>query len=328
MSEKQPEGDGGGQRLVLENEAMRLEVLPELGGKIASMTLGHGAAATGGTLLQGPLRPYEPRTPTIPFDHADGSGWDECLPSIGPCTVAYGDGKTARIEDHGDVWRLRWTVDEAEATRLRMHVACTSLPLEFERTLRLEGATLHVDYSVRNTGDAPAPYGWSIHPLFAIQPFDRILLPPSITKVRAEASANGRLGRAGSEHPWPMTVNSNDGEPLDLSIAGSHDDGVGDKLVLPTPAEGWCALERKTLRTRLTMHFDPKALPWLGLWICYGGWPEGGSGGKGYTVAIEPCTLPVDSLEASLTQGGGATLAAGEQKQWTVRIELSHAEER
>jgi galactose mutarotase-like enzyme len=320
--------EAGGRRIVLENEAMRLEVVPELGGKIASMTLGSAAAATGGTLLQGPLRSYEPRTPTMPFDHADGSGWDECLPSIGPCTVAYGDGQTAKIEDHGDVWRLGWTVDEADATHLRMHVACTSLPLEFARTLRLEGATLHVDYSVLNTGEVAVPYGWSIHPLFAIQPFDRIILPPSVTKVSAEASANGRLGNAGSEHLWPLTVNSNDGEPLDLSVAGSIEDGVGDKLVLPAPTEGWCALERKTLRSRLTMHFDPKALPWLGLWICYGGWPESGDSKKGYTVGIEPCILPVDSLEKSLAQGGGATLEPGAQKHWAVRIELSHAEER
>jgi galactose mutarotase-like enzyme len=323
MAENEKQGDGG-RRYVLHNETMRLEVLPELGGKIASMSL----TGAGGTLLQGPLRPYEPRTATIPFDHADGSGWDECLPSIGPCTVSYGDGQSARIEDHGDVWRLVWTVDEAEDAHLRMHVECTSLPLRFERTLRLDGPALHVEYAVKNTGEASVPYGWSIHPLFAIQPYDRILLPPSVKTVKAEASANGRLGAPGSEHPWPHTVNSNDGEPLDLSVTGSIDDGVGDKLVIPSPAEGWCALERKTLRTRLTLHFDPQALPWLGLWICYGGWPEGGSGPKGYTVAIEPCTLPVDSLTESLSRGGGVSLDAGEEKRWSLRIELSHAEER
>ena len=264
----------------------------------------------------------------MPFDQADGSGWDECLPSIGPCTVPYGSGQTATIEDHGDVWRLAWTVDEATETTLRMHVECTSLPLVFERTLRLDGRTLHFDYTLRNNGDTALPYGWSAHPLFAIYPYDRIHLPMSVRQVTAQASANGRLGAAGSTHPWPLTTNALDGEPLDLSLAGSTEDGVGDKLVLPSPAEGWCAIERKTLRTLLTLRFDPKDAPWLGLWLCYGGWPNDPKAKKGYTVALEPCNLPVDSLAGSLAQGAGSQLASGGEKHWSLRLEISHAEER
>ena len=161
-------------RRVLSNGALRVEVLPALGGKIGSITL----AGSGGELLQGPLKPYAPRTATMPFDEADGSGWDECLPSIGPCTVSYGEAKTATIEDHGDFWRLPFTVDEATDTTLQMHAEGTSLPLRFERSLRLEGSTLHLDYLVTNSGDARVPYGWSVHPLFAVYPFDRMNLPP------------------------------------------------------------------------------------------------------------------------------------------------------
>ena len=311
-------------RRVLSNDWVRVEVLPALGGKLSALAL-EGA---GGELLQSPLKPYAPRTATMPFDEGDGSGWDECLPSIGPCTVEYGEQQSAAIEDHGDFWRLPFTVDEASETALRMHAEGTSLPLTFERGLRLQGSTLHLDYMVRNRSDARVPYGWSVHPLFAVYPFDRIHLPPSVREVTAQSSADGRLGPAGSKHPWPLTVNALDGEPLDLSLVLGNDAGVGDKLALPAPAEGWVALERKTLRTRLRLRFDPKDAPALGLWLCYGGWPGDPKAKKGYAVALEPCNLPVDSLADSLAQGDGALLEPGEEKRWSLRLEISRAEER
>jgi galactose mutarotase-like enzyme len=314
-------------RKVLQNDHLRIEVLPNLGGKLSSISL----AGSGGELLQAPLKPYAPRTATEPFDEADGSGWDECLPSIGPCTVAYGTDKTAKIEDHGDLWRLAWAVDEATDTLLSMHVEATTLPLRFERTLRLDGPTLHLDYSLTNTGDDEVPWGWSVHPLFAIEPFDVIHLPPTVTQITAQASSNGRLGKPETTHPWPHTINALDNQPLDLSLCGSHDDNVGDKLVLPSPSQGWAAIERKTLRTRLTLHFDPQAMPNLGLWLCYGGWPEHPSdpkAKKGYAVGLEPCNLPIDSLAQSLQQGAGAHLAAGATTHWALRLQVTPTEER
>ena len=208
-----------------------------------------------------------------------------------------------------------------------MHARGTSLPLHFERTLRLEGPVLHLGYSLRNTGASAVPYGWSVHPLFAIEPGDRIHLPASVKQVVAQSSADGRLSPPGSSQPWPLTTNARDAQRLDLALAGSPEDGVGDKLVLAAPVEGWCALERRTLRTRLTLRFDPKQWPWLGLWLCYGGWPQG-NGKKGYTVALEPCNLPDDSLAASLTQGGGAHLEPGATAQWSLQLAISDAEER
>ena len=313
-------------RKVLKNEHLRIEVLPELGGKLSSIAL-----PSGGELLQAPLKPYSARTATEPFDQSDASGWDECLPSIGPCTVPYGSHHSAKIEDHGDLWRLAWTVDEATDTLLRMSVLATSLPLAFERTLRLDGPTLHLDYFLTNTGTVEVPWGWSVHPLFAIEPFDLVHLPPSVRQITAQASSNGRLGQPGAAHTWPHTVNALDNQPLDLSLCGSKDDSVADKLVLPAPAEGWAAIERKTLRTRLTLHFDPKQMPTLGLWLCYGGWPENQTdpkAEKGYTVGLEPCNLPVDSLADLLAQGAGARLAPGATAHWSLRLQVTPAQER
>src|ERR1700753_3929539 len=79
----------------------RVSLLPEFGGKIASIQV------RGRELLQGPLAPIEPRSRTMSFDAADSSGWDECLPSVAACTVETAAGRP-EIPDHGDLWRVEW----------------------------------------------------------------------------------------------------------------------------------------------------------------------------------------------------------------------------
>ena len=310
-------------RTVLTNDALRVEVLPGLGGKIASIAL----VPEGGEFLQQPLRPYAERTPTIPFDQADGSGWDECFPSVGPSEVALANGKSAKIEDHGDLWRIPWTVEEASSDTLRTRVRATSLPIEFSRTLRLEGRTLRAEYTIVNKSDQKVPYGWSLHPLFAVEAFDRIHLPGSVHEVKG-TQTRGRLGEPDRTHPWPIATNSLDREPLDLSGVGMAEDDVADKLLLPSPAEGWCALERKGLRAKLTLRWNPADWPWLGLWLCYGGWPPEPGAKKAYTVAIEPCNLPVDALADSLGAGSGSYLEAGATRKWTIAISVENTAER
>jgi galactose mutarotase-like enzyme len=304
-------------RRVLQNSALRVEVLPALGGKVSSLSL----VPEGGEFLQGPLKPYAERTATTPFDESDGSGWDECLPTVGPSQIAFGS-QTATLKDHGDLWRLPWTVEDSSDTSLALSVEADSLPLRFTRRFTLDGSSLIVDYSVTNTGSERVPYGWSIHPLFAIEPFDRIVLPDSVKEVKG-TQTKGRLGTRDRMHAWPVNA-----EGIDLSLVGMAEDDVADKLLLPSPAEGWCALERIGLRARLRVEWNPSDWPWLGLWICYGGWPDAPGAKKGYTVAIEPCNLPVDSLSDSLETGAGSYLDGGATRSWQLRVRLEKAEER
>jgi galactose mutarotase-like enzyme len=56
-------------------------------------------------------------------------------------------------------------------------------------------------------------------------------------------------------------------------------------------------------------------MPYLGLWICYGGWPDR-AGTKQNCVAIEPTTAPVDSL--AIAGPWSRTLAAGASYKWTL----------
>ena len=146
------------------------------------------------------------------------------------------------------------------------------------------------------------------------------MLPGSIEKVRIEGSGGGRLGKNGDTVSWPVAALAN-GSRSDLSIAQGTDSGIGDKLFAGplTDEENWCALERPKAGLRSKVGFDPAATPYLGLWICYGGWPER-PGTKQNCVALEPATAPVDSLAE--TGSWSRVLRAGESYSWAMTVEI------
>jgi galactose mutarotase-like enzyme len=196
------------------------------------------------------------------------------------------------------------------------------LPLALERTVKVieseKGWELRLDYTVSNTGSSAAPWSWSAHPLFAVEEGDRIVLPDSITRLRVEGSGGGRLGKAGDLVAWPMATQA-DGSRSDLSVAQSPETGIGDKLFAGPldAAENWCVLERKKAGVKIRVRFDAAATPYLGLWVCYGGWPER-PGTKQMCVALEPATAPVDSL--SQTGAWSRVLAAKKTFSWTMTV--------
>lgn len=307
------------ENVVIRAGECSVTLLPAFGGKIASISV------RGHELLQTPLAPIEPRTRTMPFDASDASGWDECLPSVAACSVSTANGR-AEVPDHGDLWRVEWTrapqTDSADSVTLRGR--CFSLPLELERKLTLSqtagGWRLGLMYRLTNTGDFPAPWSWAAHTLFAAAPGDRILLPPSIDTLRLEGSAGNRLGTAGAAVSWPVAKLADD-SVTDLSMALPADSGVGDKLFAGplSSAENWCVLERPSAGVRIRVSFDSAANPYLGLWICYGGWPER-PGPKQVCVALEPTTSAVDSLAQS--GSWSRMLAPGASFIWPMDVDL------
>jgi galactose mutarotase-like enzyme len=297
--------------------------MPALGGKIASLR------AANEELLQTPLKPYAPRSSTMAFSDSDASGWDECLPSVAGCTVQTEAGP-ATIPDHGDLWRIPWQVLHASEDSATLRAKCFSLPLQLTRSLILAesptGWRLQLLYSLTNLGAYRVPWSWSAHPLFAVDRGDRIVLPPAIQTLRLEGSADNRLGLPGDSLSWPTA--SSDQTGVDLSLVASADSGIGDKLFAGpwnSTQTGYCILERVRIGLRLTIRFDPSLTPYLGLWLCYGGWPAN-PGAKQFCIAPEPATAPVDSLEQSGLWS--RSLEPGETLNWPMELLIDRVEQK
>jgi galactose mutarotase-like enzyme len=304
-----------------------VRLLPEFGGKIASIRVGKRE------LLQQPLAPILPRTRTMSFDAGDASGWDECLPSVAACTVKTGT-VAAKIPDHGDLWRVEWMRQETgmrekgsegqEQSSVFLRGECFSLPLVLERSIAIaetkKGWRLSLGYEVTNRGNASAPWSWAVHPLFAVNAGDRIELPASIKELRVEGSGQQRLGKTGDHVAWPVAKLAGGGE-TDVRVVEAETSKVGDKLFAgPLKAnENWCTLSRPQAGVRIRMSFDAALTPYLGLWLCYGGWPER-PGPKQMCVAMEPATAPVDSL--AVTGPWSRMLEPSESFSWPLEVDL------
>ncbi len=307
------------ENVVIRVGSCAISVLPEFGGKIASIQL------DGHELLQAALAPVGPRTHDMPFDAGDASGWDECLPSVADCTVSTASG-SAHIPDHGDLWRIAWQQldSDSDESSIALRATCFSLPLELERKVTLSetirGYRLNVTYKLTSFGRNPVPWSWAAHPLFVVAPGDRIVLPPTITALRLEGSGDNRLGRNGDSVSWPIASLAGGGT-TDLSVAQAPDSAIGDKLFAGplSPDENWCALVRPSARVRIRFNFNPAENPYIGLWICYGGWPDR-PGPKQTCVALEPATAPVDSL--ALAGPWSRVLEPGKSASWKMHVDL------
>jgi len=308
-------------------------ILPQFGGKIASIRIGERE------LLQAPLTPIAPRSRTMSFDEGDASGWDECLPSVAACLLETEAGP-AEIPDHGDLWRVGWRKQESgtgdqgpegideNGASVTLIGRCFSLPLELERRVEIHeeksGWRLVLNYKLRNTGRHPVPWSWAAHPLFAAEEGDRIVLPETIRALQLEGSGGNRLGTKGDMVSWPRARVS-DGAVVDLRMVGNTDSRIGDKLFagpLQGP-ENWCVLERTSAGVRIRVTLDQQATPYLGLWMCYGGWPER-PGPKQMCLAMEPSTAPVDSL--ARTGPWSRALGPGESFSWPMKVEIERIE--
>jgi len=308
----------GPERRVVKADTLEATLLPELGGKVASLRF------RGMELLQGPLRAYAMRTASMDFEESDASGFDECLPTVAACTIAGAAGEV-RVPDHGEFWRLPCAVDQRSEGEVALVATGKMFPLRLERTLTVDGSTLRIGYRLENIGKEKTPYLWSAHPLFAVDEGDVIVLPESMKELTVEGSTGGRLGAKGRVVTWPVAEALN-GARVDLSRAGKLSDAVGDKVFGECSAEGWAAIERRRAGVRVQVEFDagptPRPGSYLGLWMCYGGWPERQEK-RQQCVALEPCTAPGDSLAEALERGCARFLAPGKAANWWMTIAVS-----
>jgi hypothetical protein len=290
---------------------VQVRFLPEFGGKITSLR----SVRTGEEFLLPPLTSYRRASASDGFNGSDGGGFDECLPSVASCE---GMGCELSIPDHGDLWRLMWHVDSKDAAVV-LHADAVSRPLRLTRRATLEGSSLVLEYDLLNLSDAPTSWLWSAHPLLRVDAGDRIVLPDEIEKVSVEYSASGLFNKNTSIN-WPI-AQATTGTTMDLGRVGRKDGLTAHKLFARMAKSGWGGLYREKIGQGIVVRFDPSFLPFMGLWICSGAWPEDGVE-KQYTVALEPTTSNTDSLVSADDCGTSRRLKAREHCSWKLEIQL------
>ncbi len=308
-------GCSGMTQVVLDNGRIRATVLPELGGKMSSLI----RTDTGREFLRQPAtRQLKPAVYGAAFENYDASGFDECFPTVAACQYPGGSFDGFALPDHGELWSSRWQF-EVHGEELWLATAGRRLPYIFRKRIRLENEAVILRYKLESVADAPFYCLWSAHPLLKVDPGCRIVLPKEVTNVLVQSSRNQRLGESGHSCRWPRTRFA-DGAETDLGVLGARSRQTADKLFTPRLSNGACALYYPESSESISFHFNSAIVPYVGIWICEGGWPNPED--SHYTAALEPCTSPEDSLAEAIGRGECAQIQPGAWNGWELRVQL------
>lgn len=302
-------------RYFLQSDAVSIEVLPDEGGRIASLKSLH----SGMEFLTQSQRCGSYPQPGYQAAFRDGpcAGIEECLPTVGVCGFETDGGP---VPDHGDFWQLRWNVTRVSSSHLQMFATGFSRTLRFTKQLSLEDHSLRIVYRVENVGSIVQSFLYACHPLFAVSAGDVIFLPREVRELRLDYSRGNRVGSTGAAITWPES------EPgIRLDIAESPDSGTAEMFYTARLSQGCCGIYRNATGQRLDILFDPLRLPYLGVWLCYGGWPDGRPSPRQYAVALEPTTSECNTLSEALRNGSAITLDAGKTFDWEIRFRISNS---
>jgi hypothetical protein len=138
--------------------------------------------------------------------------------------------------------------------------------------------------------------------------------------VRLDYSRGDRLGTSGSIITWPTTKAS-----VRLDVTLGPEAGTAEMFYTSRLQDGLCGIYREGSAQMIEVSFDTERLPFLGLWLCYGGWPNDGNEPRQYAVALEPTTSPRNTLVDAQRTNTAVSLKPGETYDWEILFTVREA---
>jgi hypothetical protein len=192
-----------------------MEIRPERGGRITSLRLSELELLDQGIGVDDSTRPG--------FVEAGAFGWDEMVPNL---DAAGG------LPDHGEAWRLPWTVVHASTSSAAMRCLGRLVPWELERKVELEPGAVLASYLYTNRGSEPHRAFWCAHPLFRYE-----------AGMRIEVSGGAQVSTVG--------------------------EGRSEKMFL-APGSVDRAQLRWESGAAVEIRWDRSVTPCVGVWVCNG----------------------------------------------------------
>jgi galactose mutarotase-like enzyme len=250
---------------------------------------------------------------------ADSGGYDECFPTVGPCSMPRAVPRYAglALPDHGELWAQHVscrTEATARGSRAVTEWGGRRLPYRFARTVEVGPArAVAMRYAVTNDGAERLPFLWSSHPLLPLTPDTRLELPEG-ARVRVYAQHGIDLGGARAEGEWPRL--RGDGGVANFARPDAVAPAYACKLFLDMPLGRAAIVQRGAT---LEVGFDTRAVPNFGVWINRRGWTPFAGGEPYYNLAFEPCIGAPDTLSDALGEWDAAHwLEPGETREWNL----------
>ena len=301
----------GFDAILLENELLRVTILPQLGAKIWSIV---DKRRDRELLWHHPRVAPRQAVFGAAYDDWFCGGWDELFPNDAPVEIG-----GERYPDHGELWSLPWEWSVVERTRdavtlaLRHAGVVTTTRYEKRLTLRAGEPLLRIDARVRNEGPQALDFLWKLHPALHVTPASRIDLPAR--RVEIDPGFRARLGDLAS-FEWPYADAG--GQRVDMRRVPPYEARSCDFYYAVELDDGWCALTDTEARAGFGLAFDKSVFRTVWVFGAYGGW-------RGlYATILEPCTGYPYRLDQAIAQGTASRLEPGAELHTAITAVIYH----
>ncbi len=300
----------GLQVISMQNEQMSLKIVPEVGGKIASIYHKEKAFEA---LFQAPQE-YSLAYSGAPFDVYDSSGYDDAFPNVIKEVIKKESGEEV-YHDHGDIWSAIFR-EEVTSEGVKLTYVNTERKYTYIKKISLEDNTVKVAYDITNDGEKPLSYLWLLHMLSRIEEGMYLEVKEDGLTSIENVSDSGVLGEVGDITPYPYVKVENELRHFNTLFETPTE--CCEKYYFKQPfKEGYAKLVYPKSNASVTLGWDAKQLPYVGVWITQGGYRGD------YNCAIEPTTSYHDSMSKALETQTHCVLEKGESTQFELTVTLA-----
>ena len=266
----------GVEAVQLENEQLRVIILPKLGGKVASL---YSKSKDFELVFQNKEDKYREAKVYSDFASFDASGFDDAFPSINASTVKVGS-LDVEYPDHGEIWSSKFSY-KIKDEKVELYFNSSILSYYYKKSISLKDDRVIVEYEIINTGESAFPCIWTAHYLVNCTEEMILLLPENTCKVMNVTNSR-YLGNSKKIHSYPIT-NSLNGKKYSLNrIYPKSAEKCEKYYVYGDLTKGECGIYYPHKDLTYKLYFDKSILPYLGFWVT-----EGGFRGD-YNCALEP----------------------------------------
>ena len=283
--------------LAAENDSLRFEIAPALGGKITSIY----------NKLLGKEFVWNNKNFSLKMSEAGADyesnfwgGIDELIPNDISENI-----DSINYPDHGELWTTALEYD-ITGDQIVVHGLLPLSKLYYTKALCLDDASpsIRLDYKIVNTSEERRHFMWKLHAALVIEEGDQLMT--SARKARDVYPPSARAVQAG-EFPWPMRGNS------DVSLVPPYNHSL-EFFYLYDIKQAQMRLVNARRGHSFEYSYDKSVFPYQWYFASYGGFRDH------YTAILEPSsTMPV-SVNEAMESGQCSILDPGQEINTSVHI--------
>lgn len=288
----------------LENEYLRIVVLPCLGGKLASV---YDKLKNFELAAQHSDKEYNIPHLGAKFYDYDASGMDDMFPNIVGANVTYME-KELEYPDHGEIWSSPF-VSHIEGESLHLSYESDRFHYLYKKTISLHGNKIKIDYYIENKREDPLPCIWAFHGLVRYEEDLELLFPNEVNKFEnvLQSPELGVIGKwySKSDSGYPFT-----------KVPPKKSGTMVKYYVEHKLKNGFCGYRYPTQEIECLLEYDAKKLPYLGVWVTAGGYRGD------YNCALEPANGYYDDIRIAGENDALYVLEKGKPLIFSMSIEV------